>query len=47
MDWETGLIKHLGAKWGPAKVQKLKVGVIRYAETLLLRVLQKSSLKTR
>ncbi|WP_445231052.1 group II intron reverse transcriptase/maturase [Duganella rhizosphaerae] len=33
---ETGLIKHLGAKWGPAKVQKLKVGVIRYADDFVI-----------
>lgn len=33
---ETGLIKHLDAKWGPTNAKKLKVGVIRYADDFVV-----------
>jgi RNA-directed DNA polymerase len=33
---ETGLIKHLGAKFGTSKIKGLKVGVIRYADDFVV-----------
>jgi RNA-directed DNA polymerase len=33
---ETGLMKHLGAKFGKSKASKLKVGIVRYADDFVV-----------
>jgi RNA-directed DNA polymerase len=43
---ETGLIKHLDAKWGVTKAAKLEVNVIRYADDFVVTGASKELLET-
>lgn len=43
---ETGLIAHLGAKFGKSKADKLKVGVVRYADDFVVTCGSKDLLET-
>src|ERR1700676_4542610 len=43
---ETQLVAHLRAKWGIAKLEKLKVGVTRYADDFIVTGASKELLET-
>jgi RNA-directed DNA polymerase len=43
---ESGLMAHLGAKWGTWKIWRLKVGVIRYADDFIVTGASKELLET-
>jgi len=43
---ESGLMAHLGAKWGTSRIWRLKVGVIRYADDFIVTGASKELLET-